>query len=404
VGRHPADREGSGEQRYYCKAFCPNCGLYPVSLAKTAEIPGDQIIVNKTAYLLRSPSRWEIIVFRFLGTFYIKRLLGLPGEEVLINDGDLYVNGRLYRKTLEEAKRMRVLVFDQEKSPKADGWKDRWEQSTLEMDGGRMKDVKESSVSGSSFILHPSSFNPVGDLAHLEIDGRRRTRVYTYRHFLFGSGKCEPIRDEYSYNGGLHADSECVHDFLIETEVEPFKGRGSLALRLCDGHDWVEVLLPVGRGRAVEAFAWPIDAPEQTRKLAEAETMALRARQSYRIEMSFVDRRVSLAVDGRLCLSADLPEVGKRRAVERPLQVLADGVHARLRRFRLYRDIHYGQQGSNGVHGKSVRLGTDQYFMLGDNSPNSEDSRFWPDEGRVDAACLIGPVIYVRSSDAALRE
>jgi signal peptidase I len=78
-------------------------------------------------------------------------------------------------------------------------------------------------------------------------------------------------------------------------------------------------------------------------------------------------------------------------------------VQANLRHFRLYRDVHYGQQGSNAVRGKSVHLGMDQYFMLGDNSPNSEDSRFWPDAGRVEAACLVGPVIQVYASKPPLR-
>ena len=394
VGRHAADREGSGEPRYYRKAFCPNCGLHPVPVATTPEIPGDQIVVNKTAYLVRSPSRWEIIVFRILGKFYIKRLLGLPGEEILIHDGDFYVNGQLYRKTFEEAKRMRVLVFDQENAPKAGGWKDRWEQcATGDTPAFRGAGSKPAHEAGQ-----------VGNLPRLTIDGRTSPCALTYRHFLLGSGKCEPIRDEYSYNGGLHADSECVHDFLIETEIEVSAGRGSLALRLCDGHDWVEVVLPVGASRAVEAFAWPIDAPEQMRKLAEAEKLAsLRAKQPYRIELAFVDRRVNLAVDGRVWLSADLPAAKKRPGVERPFQVQADGVQANLRHFRLYRDVHYGQQGSNAVRGKSVHLGIDQYFMLGDNSPNSEDSRFWPDAGRVEAACLVGPVIHVHGSKPSLR-
>jgi Signal peptidase, peptidase S26 len=107
---------------------------------------------------------------------------------------------------------------------------------------------------------------------------------------------------------------------------------------------------------------------------------------------------LSLAVDGKLQLSADLPAVKERAGVERPFQAQADGVRVSLRTLRLYRDIHYGQQGTNGVHGRSVRLGVDQYFLLGDNSPNSEDSRFWPEQGRVDAASLIGPALIVHGS------
>jgi signal peptidase I len=366
VGRHAADQDGSGPPRLYRKAFCPNCGLYPVPLRRTEEVRGDQIVVSKTAYLVRAPSRWEIVVFRLFGMFYIKRLLGLPGEEILIRDGDLYVNGELCRKSFAEARAMRVLVFDQEKAPAA-GWRERWEHT-----GAHGPHAAE-------LVVRP------GD-------------TLTYRHFLLDAGKCEPIRDEYAYNAGLHARNECVHDFLIETEIETSAGRGAMALRLCDGRDWIEVLLPVGQNRPVEAFAWPIDAPEQMRKLAETESKnGLRPGRRCAVELAFVDRRVTLVMDGRVCLVADLPEAKRRRGVERPFQVHTDGVTATLRRFRLYRDVHYGQQGTNGVRGHAVRLEADQYFMLGDNSPNSEDSRFWPDDGRVDAACLIGPMLSVRA-------
>ena len=191
---------------------------------------------------------------------------------------------------------------------------------------------------------------------------------------------------------------QLVHDFLIETDIETKPGRGTLALRLCDGRDWIEVLLPVGEARAAEAFSWPIDDPQRMRKLADTqECMFVRPGRRYRVELAFVDRRVSFAVDGQLWLEVDLPEAKTRPGVVRPFQFQADGVEARLHGFRLYRDIHYGQQGRNAVQGKSVRLGADQYFMLGDNSPNSEDSRYWADDGRVRAADLIGPVVRTRS-------
>ena len=38
-------------------------------------------------------------------------------------------------------------------------------------------------------------------------------------------------------------------------------------------------------------------------------------------------------------------------------------------------------------------LGSDQYFVLGDNSPRSEDSRFWPDDGAVGASAMVGGLL-----------
>ncbi|MSQ96247.1 MAG: hypothetical protein EXR98_17075 [Gemmataceae bacterium] len=364
IGRNAFDKDGTGESRYYRKAFCPNCGNHPLSLTKAAEVPGDALTVDRTAYLRREPSRWEIIVFRLLGHLYIKRLLALPGEEICIRDGDVYVNGRLCRKTLEEARRMRVLVFEHDKAPK-DGWTDRWEH--------------ESAVQARESV---------------SLLALRAPNTLTYRNYSLDARKCEPLRDEYAYNGGLHADSECVHDFSIETEIEISAGRGSLSLRLCDGQGWVEVLIPVGKRRPVEALAWGMETPVQVQKIAATQkTAALRVGSRYRIELAFVDRRLSLAVDGQHWLSVDLPEAGQRQGVPRPFQAQADGVHVQFHRFRLYRDVHYSQHGRNAVHGKSVHLGTDQYFMLGDNSANSEDSRYWADEGRVSGKELIGPVL-----------
>lgn len=348
------------DPRHHAKAFCPYCGCSPIPVAEAKEAPGDDVLVNKAAYAVRSPSRWEIIVFRVLSSFYIKRLLGLPGEEIRIHDGDIYVDGKLCRKSFVQAKSMRVLLFDQTKAS-SDGWKLRWDYA---------------GVQGDSIV----------------IDGRWSPKSVTYRNYSLDTNKCGPIRDEQAYNGGLHARRENVHDFMIETEVEVGTGRGSLGLRLCDGHDWVEVVLPVGDG-PIEAFAWPIDRLSEMRKIAEANT---KTGSRYRIELAFVDRRVSLAVDGRLLLELDLPETPSRAAVDRPFQAHADGVLAKLHRFRLYRDVHYRQDGRNAVRGQSVRLGADQYFVLGDNSPSSDDSRFWPDGGRIDGSRLIGPVIRVQ--------
>jgi signal peptidase I len=371
VGRVAADVNDKPEPRFYRKAFCQNCGYFPLPVAEAPVVAGDKIVVNKTAYWWRQPERWEIVIFRFLGTYFIKRVLGLPGEQVLIHDGDLYVNGQLQRKSLAETRSMALLVFDLELAPKR-GWTERWESS--------------ANFGWDKRIL---------------LDGRKSPCLASYRNYLVEARKCEPLRDEYAYNAGLHADSECVRDFMVETEVMIQEGRGALALRLCDGHDWVEVLLPVGESNPVELFAWPVEHAERMAKLAETRDFSALNTGRHKVEFAFVDRRATLAVDGRTWLSADLPAAKKRAGVERPFQVQADGVLASLERFKLFRDVHYGQQGNNGVRGNAVLLGSNQYFMLGDNSPNSEDSRFWPDEGRVSGSLLVGSLLFVRNAGAS---
>lgn len=59
----------------------------------------DNLIVDKLSYRFHDPERFDIIVFPFLQqeeTFYIKRIIGLPGETVQIDEeGNIYVNGEL---------------------------------------------------------------------------------------------------------------------------------------------------------------------------------------------------------------------------------------------------------------------------------------------------------------------
>ncbi len=57
---------------------------------------GDQLIVDKISYRFGEPSRYDIIVFPFQykeNTYYIKRIIGMPGETVQIADGVIYIDG-----------------------------------------------------------------------------------------------------------------------------------------------------------------------------------------------------------------------------------------------------------------------------------------------------------------------
>ena len=59
---------------------------------------GDNLIVDKISYRIRDPKRYEIIVFKYRhkeDTYYIKRIIGLPGETVQIKNGEVYINGEL---------------------------------------------------------------------------------------------------------------------------------------------------------------------------------------------------------------------------------------------------------------------------------------------------------------------
>ena len=59
----------------------------------------DQLILDKISYRFSEPQRFDIIVFPFqyaAKTFYVKRIIGLPGETVQIDlQGNIYINGQI---------------------------------------------------------------------------------------------------------------------------------------------------------------------------------------------------------------------------------------------------------------------------------------------------------------------
>ena len=58
---------------------------------------GDQLIVDKISYRFHDPDRYDIVVFPYQyeeKTYYIKRIIGLPGEKVQIVDGYVYIDGQ----------------------------------------------------------------------------------------------------------------------------------------------------------------------------------------------------------------------------------------------------------------------------------------------------------------------
>lgn len=62
---------------------------------------GDHLIVDKITYQFSNPQRFDIVVFPFQyqeDTYYIKRIIGLPGETVQIAGGAIYINGEVLKE------------------------------------------------------------------------------------------------------------------------------------------------------------------------------------------------------------------------------------------------------------------------------------------------------------------
>ncbi len=64
----------------------------------------DNVIVEKVSYLFSDPDRFDIIVFYPYGKeedpddYYVKRVIGLPGETIQIIGSDIYINGEILKE------------------------------------------------------------------------------------------------------------------------------------------------------------------------------------------------------------------------------------------------------------------------------------------------------------------
>lgn len=278
-------------------------------------------------------------------------------------------------------------------------------------------------VSDSAFSFrHPVG---QGNLAWLRY--RHLVRARSAQTPLAGQAedsKPELITDFMGYDswrslGGAHTppSPNWVGDLMLECEVniEPAGGQasqGQLVLELSKGVDRFQARweLPSGQCRLVR-----LGSPKEE-ELASQPT-SLKPGSSHRLRFANVDRKLLIWVDQRLLFGDgvvyDPPaQRGPFTNDLQPASIGASGIGLRVSRLKLWRDTYYtlrpgsgdaalaADDWSNPEKWQALReppvetfyVQPGHYLCLGDNSPESSDSRYW---GLVPERILLGRAVFV---------
>ena len=111
------------------------------------------------------------------------------------------------------------------------------------------------------------------------------------------------------------------------------------------------------------------------------------------VEMSLFDRQVLAAIDGQILFDAwPVESRGKpSKLTGRPVKFGAVGLSAAIDSLALYRDVYYTRKAGKAT----TKLAADHYYLLGDNSPASQDARLWEREKYVDRSLLLGKALII---------
>jgi signal peptidase I len=402
------DRDGQlGEE-----VICPNCGY---ALRTGPRIfYGDRILVLKYIYLLHEPDRWDVVVFKSPNepaTYdytqnYIKRLVGRPHESVMILDGDVYIGtGDLPKEAFTVQTKPRVvqnalwrIVYDNDFYPRKleqveMPWKQPWTLQTP--DNGW--DLGDSPMNGR--VFHFDNPNGNGELYFDRLANSRR------------------LTNWIAYDEPGHPGTVDVGDLKLELYYQRQSGDGVLRMRLSKYDDTFTAEIAPTTVRLYHRM------PNGTVKQVGSTVPIHAGNQPMHIELQNVDYQVTVRIDGDDVIQStpldyhpDIEKLlmlyDKGQSDSNPtISIEAEQQTCDISHIKLWRDIYYLNRPPGGTGAANpdhvIHLKDDEYFVLGDNSAVSADSRYWlspinltdedlhADAGIVPGRFLLGKAFFV---------
>jgi signal peptidase I len=340
---------------------------------------GDRILVDKLA---GPPGRFDITVFDGWGEDrknYVKRCVGLPGERIELREGDLYADDQLVRKDGDAYEGLLFEVFDAARERKRAAGPATDPKVVETAFRKRMQDLWRFEGDGECGLQEDES----ATFAGFRIAARAQGPDVVVPRLAWH----EAVEDSYvdPESGETRSGVYSVADMRLTASVKPVPGTDAhVSLVLTRGSDQRFAAVVHGDGEGVSLVAGDSE-------VARAPDVKLREGVPTTVSFSFVDHVLRLSVAGVEVLRHELPAPEyprKSGPAGEPLILVKRGA-AWIDPVRLERDVYYV---ADGPDENFIRLRHDQYFMMGDNSSNSSDSR---QHGPVHESRLVGSPLLI---------
>jgi signal peptidase I len=355
---------------------CPNCDTEVPEESKVTISNGDRILVAKCLYQFIEPNRWDVVVFKNPlnpQENYIKRLVGRPGEQVEIVDGDIYIDGRIARKPPKVQEELWMPVYENDYQPSA-GTLRRQPQDRTRVRYGNRHPWRQpfENVEDSQWNLAaegPTVFSLTGRPDQVQV-----------LHYNPSAGK--DFRTTYGYNEAyLNQGMPVCGDLMVRmTAFFPDRG-GMIGAELKK-----EGIVYRGFLRSNGTMEIGQVKGGDYRMIDDFQPVAVSGGWPVPFQFAAVDREIVLTVGGHRLRC----ELGQQRDLarkpdpdEQPIVRILGSGNVTVRHIGVFRDIYYINTNlMRAGEGNPFSLGPDEYFVCGDNSPNSLDARLWAFEGQ----------------------